>query len=347
MFQHLYDFQGDVPEWLAYTLVFNSLAYQTLDNMDGKQARRTGNSSPLGLLFDHGLDTLNVAICCVCLAAILQSGVGGVLALVWICGMLGMYFSAWEQWCTGEFSLPAINGPNEGVLVGASYIVASSWYGPALWNGPLVGLFPAGVAEVLPYAVTRMTVFESQICLSLAIAGSALLANLWNAKWSAHRAEAVGLSFGAAVLRLVPFCACVAVYVAWGFLSGIFHRQTWVFLLTGSLFYWRATALLMLSHMTGQPFEPHRHAWMAPFFAVPLLGVCRALGLLPGCDGCLVPFRTKHSELVDERALWGLCAWGMLVCAHAAHGLISEFCDILGIQCFRAKPVGRGKAKAA
>ena len=35
--------------------------YQTLDAIDGKQARRTMSSSPLGQLFDHGCD----AICCV------------------------------------------------------------------------------------------------------------------------------------------------------------------------------------------------------------------------------------------------------------------------------------------
>ncbi len=29
-----------------------------LDNMDGKQARRTGTSSPLGMMFDHGCDAL-------------------------------------------------------------------------------------------------------------------------------------------------------------------------------------------------------------------------------------------------------------------------------------------------
>ncbi len=29
-----------------------------LDNMDGKQARRTKTSSPLGMMFDHGCDAL-------------------------------------------------------------------------------------------------------------------------------------------------------------------------------------------------------------------------------------------------------------------------------------------------
>jgi phosphatidylglycerophosphate synthase len=32
--------------------------YQTLDAIDGKQARRTGTSSPLGELFDHGAPVL-------------------------------------------------------------------------------------------------------------------------------------------------------------------------------------------------------------------------------------------------------------------------------------------------
>ena len=31
-----------------------------LDNMDGKQARRTQTSSPLGMLFDHGCDSFSL-----------------------------------------------------------------------------------------------------------------------------------------------------------------------------------------------------------------------------------------------------------------------------------------------
>jgi hypothetical protein len=37
--------------------------YSLLDNLDGRQARRTGTSSPLGELFDHGCDCLAVAVC--------------------------------------------------------------------------------------------------------------------------------------------------------------------------------------------------------------------------------------------------------------------------------------------
>ena len=37
--------------------------YQTMDAMDGKQARRTGSSTPLGQLFDHGCDAYTLLVC--------------------------------------------------------------------------------------------------------------------------------------------------------------------------------------------------------------------------------------------------------------------------------------------
>jgi len=47
--------------------------YQNLDNVDGKQARRTGNSTPLGMLFDHGCDAFGLIFLCL--------GVGRVIGL--------------------------------------------------------------------------------------------------------------------------------------------------------------------------------------------------------------------------------------------------------------------------
>lgn len=38
---------------------FGLFIYQSLDAIDGKQARRTGSSSPLGELFDHGCDSVS------------------------------------------------------------------------------------------------------------------------------------------------------------------------------------------------------------------------------------------------------------------------------------------------
>ena len=46
--------QGSAPGWVYLSFAFGIQFYSLLDNLDGKQARRTQNSSPLGELFDHG-----------------------------------------------------------------------------------------------------------------------------------------------------------------------------------------------------------------------------------------------------------------------------------------------------
>ena len=44
------------PPWVCYLCSINYSLYIYLDAVDGKQARRIGMSTPLGVLFDHGCD---------------------------------------------------------------------------------------------------------------------------------------------------------------------------------------------------------------------------------------------------------------------------------------------------
>jgi ethanolaminephosphotransferase len=58
-------FEISTSPWAPYAAVWSAASlfiYSTLDNMDGKHARRTGSSSPLGLLFDHGCDAINAGM---------------------------------------------------------------------------------------------------------------------------------------------------------------------------------------------------------------------------------------------------------------------------------------------
>ncbi len=70
--RHSPDLTGDLPSWVCYLQAVVGLTYQTMDNLDGKQARRTGTSSPLGLIFDHGIDALVVTVGGLSLSAIFQ-----------------------------------------------------------------------------------------------------------------------------------------------------------------------------------------------------------------------------------------------------------------------------------
>mmetsp|Transcript_28400 Transcript_28400/g.83526 ORF Transcript_28400/g.83526 Transcript_28400/m.83526 type:complete len:160 (-) Transcript_28400:930-1409(-) len=63
------NFDSVVPDWTLILSGYCTFAYYTFDCMDGKQARRTGTSSPLGQLFDHGFD-------CICNLAHLSAAGG-------------------------------------------------------------------------------------------------------------------------------------------------------------------------------------------------------------------------------------------------------------------------------
>jgi ethanolaminephosphotransferase len=57
------DLIGPGPSWMYWSFVVGLWIYSTLDNVDGKQARRTGSSSPLGELFDHGKPPVRESPC--------------------------------------------------------------------------------------------------------------------------------------------------------------------------------------------------------------------------------------------------------------------------------------------
>ena len=108
---------GFIPPWACFFSAFCYLLYMILDNIDGKQARRTKSSSPLGLLFDHGTDA--------CTTFFITCGLGAILALetiyqyilLWIMIIVPFYLNNWEEYVTGVMSLPIINGINEGTFI--------------------------------------------------------------------------------------------------------------------------------------------------------------------------------------------------------------------------------------
>ncbi|KAM3956829.1 ethanolaminephosphotransferase 1 [Aphomia sociella] len=99
-----------IPQSLWFVLaMFLFLAY-TLDGIDGKQARRTQTSGPLGELFDHGLDSYSVFFIPACLYSIfgrLDYSIAPIRMyyVMWNL-LLNFYISHWEKYNTGVLFLP-------------------------------------------------------------------------------------------------------------------------------------------------------------------------------------------------------------------------------------------------
>lgn len=80
------------------------------DGIDGKQARRTKSSSPLGELFDHGLDswaTLFLPVAIFCIFGRGEHGVNVFRVFLCIVGIMVCFvLSHWEKYNTGVLFLP-------------------------------------------------------------------------------------------------------------------------------------------------------------------------------------------------------------------------------------------------
>lgn len=88
--------------WLNFLL--------SVDGVDGKQARRTNSSTPLGELFDHGLDSW----ACIFFVATVYSvfgrgesgvGVATLYYILWVV-LFSFILSHWEKYNTGILFLP-------------------------------------------------------------------------------------------------------------------------------------------------------------------------------------------------------------------------------------------------
>lgn len=97
---------------------FGSLIYRWVtkigsfvsDGIDGKQARRTQTSGPLGELFDHGLDSWTAMLITVCMYSVFGRTDHSVSPLrmyfiLWNV-FVNFYLSHWEKYNTGVLFLP-------------------------------------------------------------------------------------------------------------------------------------------------------------------------------------------------------------------------------------------------
>lgn len=140
-----------IPNWVwLFCGIFNFLSH-TLDGCDGKQARRTGTSSPVGELFDHGCDSWATMFFTLCIYSIFGSGKYGastieVYYMMWL--IMGMFIlSHFEKYNTGILFLPW--GYDISQLTMSGMYIATYMLGASFWQREAVGGFTFGNLCVL------------------------------------------------------------------------------------------------------------------------------------------------------------------------------------------------------
>jgi len=95
------DFATAPPRWLCFLMSGSLFVYQTMDAIDGKQARRIKQSTPLGQLFDHGCDSLaclshHSMAACICLPGATKWNLAGLAVL-----QTSFFLAQWQEHHTG------------------------------------------------------------------------------------------------------------------------------------------------------------------------------------------------------------------------------------------------------
>jgi len=120
-----------MPRWLYAMAAIGYFLYRLLDEMDGKQARRTGNSSPLGMLFDHGIDAYTTGIVCFMFVKLAQAGSLGYIFVELSCAIF--YFCTLQEYYQGGLFLPLGNAVSDGAVITIICLLIPVFFGSDFW----------------------------------------------------------------------------------------------------------------------------------------------------------------------------------------------------------------------
>lgn len=112
---------------------FGLFVYQSLDAIDGKQARRTKSSSPLGELFDHGCDAVSTVFVTIAFAVELRLGQDPwIMFSMCFLAMSAFYTAHWQTYVTGSLKFGTIDVTEAQCTIYSIYLF-NSLFGSSLW----------------------------------------------------------------------------------------------------------------------------------------------------------------------------------------------------------------------
>ncbi|KAJ8489961.1 hypothetical protein ONZ45_g13371 [Pleurotus djamor] len=239
--------------------------YQTLDAIDGKQARRTGMAGPLGEMFDHGCDALNTTLEVILAGQALNLGRSWWTVASQIATLANFYLTTWEEYHTGQLYLGIFSGPVEGILLIVLMYIVTGFYGPRFWD---IGWLTFTRLDQIPFfeknipniGLNELFMVFGAVTLAFNIISS--YSNVWRARRSADKSVSKPLVF------LLPFLFSASLQVVWlaqpAFHNSIIiHSKLFVpFLCAWGLQFAHTVGRMILAHVTSQKFPLWDWMWI-------------------------------------------------------------------------------------
>lgn len=148
------------PTWTYISCAVGLFIYQSLDAIDGKQARRTNSSTPLGELFDHGCDSLSTVF--VVLGTCIAVQLGTHPDWMFFCcfaGMFMFYCAHWQTYVSGMLRFGIIDVTEVQIFIIIMHLLAVIG-GPDLWQS-MIPVLNIPVKLVPALCTVAGTIFSS------------------------------------------------------------------------------------------------------------------------------------------------------------------------------------------
>jgi len=273
--------QHIIPSWVWLFCFLSQFLAHTLDGCDGKQARRTGSSTPLGELFDHGLDSWSCVFIPIAVYSVFGRSAEYSLSplrfyfVIYLC-CLQFYLSHWEKYNTGVLFLPW--GYDASQLALMLVYLITFFFGVDLWMFffPIINLSFAQCSEIFFYLAA--------IALTLPM-------SLWNMYISVRDGTGKGKSFMEGNRPWIPMICLFAMTTLWALMSPndvLIHQPR--------LFYWMCETIY--SNITCRLIVAQMSSTVSPTFnsLLILLLISVAIVMMP------------YGDVAEYGVLWILTA---------------------------------------
>jgi ethanolaminephosphotransferase len=240
--------------------------------MDGKQARRTNTSSPLGLAVDHGVDAFNINLSAINVMAMMQAGDSPTQCLImWLISAVPFFFATWEEYYTGVLHLGAFNGPTDGVLIMCATFVLSGVLEDyaAFWNAE----FAWGISRQV-----AVTAFYTLSVFGTVVLNVASVISCFHKQHPKSLGTVVSKMLSA-FLTAMPFCliGCAGAVLLATSKSDVFNRHPRLLMWSCGCIFQKLVKSLQLAHVCSQVYTP----WKEPMLLVLVVWVANYIAGAP------------------------------------------------------------------
>ncbi|PIM98578.1 sn-1,2-diacylglycerol ethanolamine and cholinephosphotransferase [Handroanthus impetiginosus] len=307
------------PRWIHFAHGLLLFLYQTFDAVDGKQARRTNSSSPLGELFDHGCDALGCAFEALAFGSTAMCG--GSTFWFWVISAVPFYCATWEHYFTNTLILPAINGPTEGLMLIYMIHFFTAFVGAQWWTQQFGKSIP--FLSWVPF-INEITMYKAALFLMIIFAVIPTISfNVYNV----HKVvQARKGSMLLALAMLYPFVVLLGGVLLWDYLSpsDLIVNYPHLVILSIGLAFGFLVGRMILAHLCDEPKGLKTN-------------MCMSLFYLPFAIANALTARLNDGiPLVNEFwVLLGFFAYTVMLYLHFATSVTHEITTALGIYCFR------------